>query len=335
MGTLRKAGRHLVVAGVALGALLGVGASLGRGAERAGELVAASGPVEVRHLGEAAWRPATLRAVLQPGDMVRTGPGGSAEVALVQGVFRMDENTVIILPPRAAVPAAGDKAGGVRLLLYKGRALFQLLQERLQGTFDVITPSVIVGVKGTAFGVEQGAEAGVVVFEGAVEVVPTGRPEAPPVTVGAGQFVTLRQGQLTPPQPFQPGAPGMIWQGAPMRTQSRPLPAAPGALPAPSAPPAAGSGGPEASSGVAAPALAEGDRPSSSTPVGPTMAPPKLTSVGGPPGSSNSFPPGSAGVTAGGFAGGGGDGSGGGNGKGGSKKGFGQGGGKGKGKGKP
>src|SRR3972149_4522398 len=106
------------------------------------------------------------------------GGGGAAEVALVHGVFRMDENTVIILPPPRPVPAAAGAPTAIQLLLFRGRALFQVLKERLQGSFDVITPSVIVGVKGTTFGVEQRTVIGVVVFDGSVEARPAGRPAA-------------------------------------------------------------------------------------------------------------------------------------------------------------
>lgn len=282
--------KHLVnqaVVAVTLGVLVCALAAPGEAAELAGELVTASGPVEVRPLGEGVWRAATLRAVLHPGDMVRTGPGGSAEVALVQGVFRMDENTVIILPPPRAVPAAAGEPTAIRLLLYRGRALFQILKERLEGSFDVITPSVIVGVKGTTFGLEQGATAGVVAFEGSVQVVPAGRPEAPPVTVGAGQFTQLVQGQLTPPQAHRPGAPGALWGGAPTGTENAPLSAPPSA-PRP-APMGAGVT-PGGAAGLAAPALAQiGGAPPVAAPALFGMGPPRLASVGGPLGSTGDF----------------------------------------------
>ena len=272
---------------VAVGALLGTAAASGEAAEVAGELVSASGPVEVRPLGEAVWRAGTLKAVLHPGDMVRTGPGGAAEVAFVHGVFRMDENTVIILPPPRPSPVAAGGPTGIRLLLYRGRALFQILKDRLEGSFDVITPSVIVGVKGTIFGVEQGAAVGVVIFDGSVQVVPTGQPEAPPVTVAAGQFTQLVQGQLTPPQAYQPGAPGALWGGAPTGTENAPLPAPPSA-PRP-APMGAGVT-PGGAAGLAAPALAQiGGAPAVAAPALFGMGPPRLASVGGPPGSSGAF----------------------------------------------
>jgi len=173
------------------------------------------------------WRAATLGAVLYPGDMVRTGPGGSAEVALVPGLFRMDENTVIILPPSGAVPVSPEGVSTLPLLLYKGRTLFQVLKERLRGTFDVITPSVIVGVKGTTFGVEQGPMVGVVAFDESVEVRLTGRPGDPPVTVGAGQVTLVEQGRLTPPRLHRPGAPGALWVGAPTVVTGKALPGPP------------------------------------------------------------------------------------------------------------
>lgn len=243
---------------VALGALFWGWAESSAAAEVAGKVVAASGPVEIRPLGERAWRVATAQGVLQPGDMIRTGPGGTAEVALVDGVFRMDENTVIVLPPPQAVPAAAGAPQGVRAFLYGGRALFKVFKERLEQGFEVLTPSVIVGVKGTTFGVEHGPNLGVVVFDGTVEVAQRGRPDLPSVTLGAGQFTELFRGQLTAPQPYVPSGPGPVWNSAPVTIQSGPLP-----LPT--------SPGP-----VASPSGAAAYAPSMTTALGPTPS-----SIGG------------------------------------------------------
>jgi hypothetical protein len=201
---------------------------LAEGAELVGELVSASGPVEVRPLGQVVWRVASQRMVLQPGDMVRTGPGGAAEVAFVSAVVRMDENTVIILPPLEAVPASAGNPSGLRLLLQGGRALFRVFKDRLQGTFEVITPSIIVGVKGTTFGVEQGPNLGVMVFEGIVDVAQAGRLDLPRVELRGGQYTILSRGRLTAPRSFEPGRPGPVWNGAPTKTTSNALPLPPG-----------------------------------------------------------------------------------------------------------
>jgi hypothetical protein len=194
------------------------------GAELVGELVSASGPVEVRPLGQAVWRIGSQRTVLQPGDMVRTGPGGAAEIAFTSGVVRMDENTVIVLPPPQLVPASAGNSSGLHLFLQGGRALFRVLKDRLQGTFEVITPSIIVGVKGTTFGVEQGPNLGVVVFEGIVAVSQTGRPDLPSIDVRGGQYTFLVQGRLTAPRAYDPGRPAPVWNGAPTTTTSNALP---------------------------------------------------------------------------------------------------------------
>ena len=288
MRNAARSRRALVRLSVAIGALLLAAAGSGETTELAGILVRASGPVEVRPLGEGVWRAVALRAVLQPGDMLRTGRGASAEVAFPSGVIRLDENTVIVLPPPRAVPAAAGDPAGFRLLLYRGRALFRVVKERLEGGFDVITPSVIVGVKGTTFGVEQRAEVGVVVFDGSVRVAPAGRPAAPPVTVASGQFTLLLQGQLTPPQPFQPGTAGDFWSGGPTGTQSAPLSSAlrfPGDPEPPAGRPDASSGGPGAS--AAALARADGTPPFPAAALDGSawsspMDPPRLAALGGP-----------------------------------------------------
>lgn len=217
----------LVASVVAFGALLCGWVGSGVAAEPAGRLVSASGPVEIRQLGQRVWHVATVQRVLQPGDVLRTGPGGAAEVALVDGVFRLDENTVVVLPAPDSVSVAADVPQGVRVFLYGGRALFKVFKERLQRGFEILTPSVVVGVKGTTFGVEQGPNLGVLVFEGTVEVAQRGRPDLSPVMVGAGQFTELFRGRLTPPRPFDRGRPGPLWNGASTRVQSDPLPLSP------------------------------------------------------------------------------------------------------------
>jgi len=227
--------RNLPVARIrqALGAIAVVAvvwawSGVAAGAELVGELVSASGPVEVRPLGQTVWRVASQRIVLQPGDMVRTGPGGSAEIALVTAVIRMDENTVLVLPPPQAVPASAGNTSGVQLLLQGGRALFRVFKDRLKGTFEVITPSIIVGVKGTTFGVEQGPNLGVVVFEGIVQVAQAGRPDLRPIDVRGGQYTVLTRGGLSAPRPYEPARPGPVWNQGPTKTTSNALPAGAG-----------------------------------------------------------------------------------------------------------
>ena len=227
--------RNLPVARIrqALGAIAVVAvvwawSGVAAGAELVGELVSASGPVEVRPLGQTVWRVASQRIVLQPGDMVRTGPGGSAEIALVTAVIRMDENTVLVLPPPQAVPASAGNSSGVQLLLQGGRALFRVFKDRLKGTFEVITPSIIVGVKGTTFGVEQGPNLGVVVFEGIVRVAQARRPDLPSIDVRGGQYTVLTRGGLSAPRPYEPARPGPVWNQGPTKTTSNALPAGAG-----------------------------------------------------------------------------------------------------------
>jgi len=193
------------------------------GAELVGKLVSTSGPVEVRPPGDGPWHLASMQTVLRPGDTVRTGPGGAAEVAFTAGVVRMDENTVLILPTVRAVRTTTGNSQALGLFLEGGRALFRVFKDRLQGTFDVITPSIIVGVKGTTFGVEQGPNLGVIVFEGLVEVAQMGHPDLPSVYVGAGQYTILSRGKLTAPRAFGPDHPSPVWNGAPTKTTSSAL----------------------------------------------------------------------------------------------------------------
>jgi hypothetical protein len=262
------------------------------GAELVAKLVSASGPVEIRPTGGGAWRAASEQTVLQPGDMVRTGPGGAAEVAFVSGVVRMDENTIIVLPPLQAVRASTGNLQGPRLFLEGGRALFRVFKDRLQGTFDVITPSIIGGVKGTTFGVEQGPNLGVIVFEGVVGVGLLGRPDLPSLDVRAGQYTIMSNGQLTAPRAFVPGHPSPVWNGGPTRTTSNALPVSADERLTPRDAMAKAS---KADGAASDPGTGASSDSSGSNGRGPGGNGPPGLSAGGPPGLSGGGPPGLSG----------------------------------------
>ena len=268
-------------------------------AELVGKLVSASGPVEIRPPGDGPWHLASLQTVLRPGEMVRTGPGGAAEVAFTTGVVRMDENTVLILPSVRAVRASTGNSRALGLFLEGGRALFRVFKDRLEGTFDVITPSIVVGVKGTTFGVEQGPNLGVIVFEGLVEVAQTGRPDLPSVQVGAGQYTILSHGKLTAPRAFGPDHPSPVWKGAPTKTTSNALPVRPDDRLTTGGAPAKGSDADQGTGAATGTSASNGKGSDGSGPPGLAGGGPPGLSGGGPPGQSGGGPPGLAGGTTG------------------------------------
>lgn len=142
------------------------------------------------------------------GDLLRTGSRSSADISCSDALARFR------LGAKTRARLASD-APGVLLDVEEGRlhALFGKLtgaaSERV-----VLTPSAVLAVRGTEYGVEVDAKATttVVVFSGEVEVIDRGRIGAP-VLVGAGQYTEVRRGEpAQPPIPHQMG-PGHWDQG--------------------------------------------------------------------------------------------------------------------------
>ena len=139
------------------------------------------------------WRHFQQGQVLTPGSEIETGPGG--EVILVVGgdQVRVAPSTRLMLPG-----FAGDRQ---RLRHDRGRLRVDV-EPRPGRDFEVTTPLLSLGIKGTSFETAVGQEQDtVVVLEGEVEVRPVGRNERFRLNEGQG----LRQSRMpgTEPLPFQ------------------------------------------------------------------------------------------------------------------------------------
>ena len=146
------------------------------------------------------WRHFQQGQVLTPGSEIETGPGG--EVILVVGgdQVRIAPSTRLMLPG-----FAGDRQ---RLQHQRGRLRVDV--ERRPGrNFEVTTPLLSLGIKGTSFETAVGQEQDtVVVLDGEVEVRPVGRDERFRLNGGQG----LRQ-------PAAPGAEPLPFQLSPTRAE--------------------------------------------------------------------------------------------------------------------
>jgi hypothetical protein len=122
-------------------------------------LTVVSGEVEIGRGEPPVWRVARTGDALGPGDRVRTGGGGRAEVDLGGALARLYENSLLRLPDGGAVG------------LERGGSLFDVTPRTPADPFEVRTPEVVASVKGTRFAVLV-AEAGaaVNVYEGLVGV---------------------------------------------------------------------------------------------------------------------------------------------------------------------
>lgn len=127
----------------------------------AARVASVSGDVEAGHGEPPVWRPLEAGDALAPGERVRTGDDGRAEIVLARATIRLYPNSLL------RVPDAGEASDGVDL--EQGRSLFDVL--RGDDPFEVRTPEVVVSVKGTRFSVAlAGAAASVAVFHGSVGV---------------------------------------------------------------------------------------------------------------------------------------------------------------------
>ena len=122
-----------------------------------------SGTVQIGSGEPPAWRAAQSGDLLYPGDRVRTGSDGRAEVRLNAGTARMYPDSLL------RIPASLSGEGSVDLS--EGSSIFDIFRRGSGRPFEVRTPEAIVMVKGTRFSVsllDQSAQ--VSVFRGLVGV---------------------------------------------------------------------------------------------------------------------------------------------------------------------
>jgi hypothetical protein len=110
-------------------------------------LVTLTGKVEIGRGTPPVWRLAKRGDALAPGDSVRTAAGARAELALGdQRIVRVYEQSVL------RVGTSVTPTGAVRSVdLDQGQSIFDVMKKTLADEFDVITPEIVVSVKGTRF----------------------------------------------------------------------------------------------------------------------------------------------------------------------------------------
>ena len=141
-----------------------------------------SGKVEIE-IGETGdWKAAKSGDTIASNQRVRTGSDGRIEIKMDAGTMRVHENSMLRLPE------AVNDADQVEL--QEGRSLFDVLR-RSGRRFEVHTPTVVVSVKGTRFGVDAGIDIGeVTVYRGTVGVREMGAAAAMETLVREGFLAT-------------------------------------------------------------------------------------------------------------------------------------------------
>jgi hypothetical protein len=110
-------------------------------------LVVAAGKVEIGHGTPPIWHVAQSGEALAPGDSVRTAAGARAELQLGDNrIVRVYESSVL------RVGTSVTPTGAVRSVdLDEGQSIFDVMKKTVADEFDVVTPEIVVSVKGTRF----------------------------------------------------------------------------------------------------------------------------------------------------------------------------------------
>ncbi|MBZ5645247.1 MAG: FecR family protein [Acidobacteriia bacterium] len=141
--------------------------------------------------------PAPVKALIDWGDVVRTGDGGRARVAL-------DDGSVLNVGSSSSLTVTQHNAAAqqTQIELEYGRVRSQVVkQSKPNSKFEIHTSVGVAGVVGTDFflGFENGLFQ-ILVYEGTVKFCNL---DGVCVTVGAGQTATIRDGHQPPDQPSQ------------------------------------------------------------------------------------------------------------------------------------
>lgn len=144
-------------------------------------LIDFEGEVLIQKGGEALWLPVEKDMPLEQGDHIKTGAKAFAEILVDDGSqIRLEENTEITLSELSADAQAKSITASV--YLWVGRMLSNISRfAHSRSKFEVQTPTVVAGVRGTDFAVEvmDSKQTDVGVFDGEVGVAGLDRQKRP------------------------------------------------------------------------------------------------------------------------------------------------------------
>ncbi len=160
-------------------------------AETPWKAVAASGPVQARAADApevAAWLAVSRGDELMPRTLVETGPKGRVTLAHSASLLVVDPSS------RLELPGTGRGALDTSIVQTEGSVLYKV-DKRSTPHFEVVTPYLVAGVKGTSFLVTVNERyAAVTVQEGRVEITNPGTGES--VMLGPGDSVVRQREEI-------------------------------------------------------------------------------------------------------------------------------------------
>ncbi len=132
--------------------------------QTAWKAVSSSGKVQARGPGDSDWQKVSRGLHLEPGTLVRTGRTGRTTLTRDSSIVIVDPDSEIELD------AAGNETLETTIRQNRGRVLYEV-DRRQTPHFEVVTPYLVAGVKGTTFDVDVGKRsASVGVERGRVDV---------------------------------------------------------------------------------------------------------------------------------------------------------------------
>ena len=144
-------------------------------------LIDFAGEVLIQKGGESLWLPVEKDMPLEQGDHIKTGAQGFAEILVDDGSqIRLEENSEITLSELSA--DSQTKSITASVYLWFGRMLSNISRfAHSRSRFEVQTPTVVAGVRGTDFAVEvvDTKQTDVGVFDGEVAVAGLDRQKRP------------------------------------------------------------------------------------------------------------------------------------------------------------
>ena len=144
-------------------------------------LIDFEGEVLIQKAGESLWLPVEKDMPLEQGDHIKTGSQGFAEILVDDGSqIRLEENSEITLSELSA--DTQTKSITASVYLWFGRMLSNISRfAHSRSRFEVQTPTVVAGVRGTDFAIEvvDTKQTDVGVFDGEVTVAGLDRQKRP------------------------------------------------------------------------------------------------------------------------------------------------------------
>ncbi len=137
-------------------------------------------------------------SAVKEGDVVTTGTQSLAIIDMADGAqLKLNENSSLQLPPK--------QEGAI--VLSSGSVFSKIPKQKLKQQFKIITPTAVMGVRGTQFFTSYGTDAAkasdiwMCVHEGSVSVTSTSSNKSVLVKEGEGVLVPAKS-DVTPPQKY-------------------------------------------------------------------------------------------------------------------------------------